>query len=82
MNAYQAISPNFFLQNLKGRSLQLHHATADTHVPYRFSQVLAGALKQAKQPHVLFTYANDNHLSNNLILALARSVAFSSRICE
>ncbi|WP_371827289.1 hypothetical protein [Deinococcus sp. QL22] len=46
-------------------------------MPYRFSQVLAGALKQAKQPHVLFTYANDNHdLSNNLTLALARSVAF------
>lgn len=75
--AYQAISPNFFLQNLQGRPLQLHHATADTHVPYRFSQVLAAALKQAKQPHTLFTYANDNHdLSNNLTLALARSVSF------
>lgn len=71
--AYQAISPNFFLQNLKGRPLQLHHATADTHVPYRFSEVLAAALKQAKQPYTLLTYANDNHdLSNNLTLALAR----------
>ncbi|GGK33497.1 hypothetical protein GCM10008955_29400 [Deinococcus malanensis] len=75
--AYQAISPNAFLKDLKGRPLELHHAAADTHVPYSFSQALARGLKAAGQPHTLYTYQNDNHdLSRNLGAALARSVAF------
>lgn len=75
--AYQAISPNAFLRDLRGRPLQLHHATGDTHVPYSFSQALAKGLKTAGQPHTLYTYQNDNHdLSRNLGIALERSIAF------
>ncbi|WP_295814202.1 alpha/beta fold hydrolase [uncultured Deinococcus sp.] len=75
--AYAALSPNSFLKDLNGRPLELHHGTDDTHVPYSFSAALASGLKAAKQPHALFTYANDNHdLSRNLDVALQRSVAF------
>jgi dipeptidyl aminopeptidase/acylaminoacyl peptidase len=75
--AYQAISPNASLADLRGRPLQLHHATGDTHVPYSLSQALANGLKAAGQPVTFYTYTNDNHdLSRNLKTALERSVAF------
>ena len=75
--AYRAISPNAYLADLNGRPLQLHHATGDTHVPYRLSKALADGLKAARQPVTLYTYTNDNHdLSRNLNTALDRSVAF------
>ena len=75
--AYQAISPNASLADLRGRPLQLHHATGDTHVPYSLSQALANGLKAAGQPVTFYTYINDNHdLSRNLKTALKRSVAF------
>ncbi|WP_102124962.1 alpha/beta hydrolase family protein [Deinococcus planocerae] len=74
---YRAISPNFFLSDLKGRPLQLHHGTGDTHVPLSLSQALAGGLKAAGQPYTFFTYPSDDHnLSRNLSVALRRSVAF------
>jgi len=74
---YRAISPNSFLKDLKGRPIQLHHGTGDTHVPLSFSQALARGLKDAKQPYTLFTYPGDNHdISRNLSAALQRSVAF------
>lgn len=74
---YQAISPNAFLKDLKGRPLQLHHGTGDTHVPMSFSQSLAAGLKAAKQPHTFFSYPGDDHnLSRNLGVALRRSVEF------
>lgn len=75
--AYQAISPNAFLADLKGRPIQIHHATGDTHVPFSFSLALAKGLRAVKQTHTLYTYENDDHdLSRNLGTALARSVAF------
>ncbi len=74
---YRAISPNAFLPDLKGRPLQLHHGTGDTHVPISFSQALASGLKAAKQPYTLFTYPGDDHnLTRNLSVALKRSVEF------
>lgn len=74
---YRAISPNAFLSDLKGRPLQLHHGTGDTHVPLSLSQALAGGLKAAGQPYTFFTYPGDDHnLSRNLGTALQRSVAF------
>ncbi|MFC6662435.1 alpha/beta hydrolase family protein [Deinococcus multiflagellatus] len=75
--AYRAISPNAYLADLRGRPLQLHHATGDTHVPYSLSQSLASGLKAAGQPVTFYTYAGDNHdLSRNLKAALDRSIAF------
>ncbi|MCD0161212.1 alpha/beta fold hydrolase [Deinococcus sp. 14RED07] len=75
--AYRAISPNAYLADLRGRPLQLHHATGDTHVPYSLWQSLASSLKAAGQPVTFYTYAGDNHdLSRNLKAALDRSIAF------
>ncbi|AFZ67219.1 alpha/beta hydrolase family protein [Deinococcus peraridilitoris] len=76
-HVYQMISPNSFLADLKGRPLQLHHGTGDTHVPYSFTKSLAAGLQAARQPHEFFSYQGDDHnLSRNLTVALRRSVAF------
>lgn len=74
---YQAISPNFFLKDLAGRPLQIHHGTADSDVPLSFAQALVNGLKSAGQPYSFYVYPGDNHnLSRNLGSALQRSVEF------
>lgn len=71
------LSPNAYLQDLKGRPLQLHHGTADKDVPYSFQVALADDLRAAQQPFSAYRYEGDNHnLSANLSLALRRSVQF------
>ncbi len=76
---WDSISPNAFLNDLSG-PLQLHHGTADADVPLAFSQTLADQMKAAGKPVEFFTYKGDNHnISNNLVLALERSVAFFNK---
>ncbi|MFH1601402.1 MAG: alpha/beta fold hydrolase [Candidatus Shapirobacteria bacterium] len=73
---WQSISPISFVSDISG-PIQLQHGTADAEVPLLFSQELEQALKKANKPVELFVYENDNHnLSNNLTLALKRSVEF------
>lgn len=73
---WQAISPISYVKDISG-PIQLHHGTADEEVPLLFSQKLNEALIKAGKPVELFTYEGDDHnLSNNLGVALQRSVEF------
>ncbi|RTR26139.1 peptidase [Deinococcus radiophilus] len=71
------LSPNAYLDELNGRPLQLHHGTADEDVPYSFQVYLAEDLRAAGQAVEAYKYEGDDHnLSQNLELALRRSVEF------
>lgn len=73
---WNSISANSYLEDISG-TLQLHHGTADESVPIEFSQKLYDRLKAAGKEVELYTYPDDDHnLSNNLSLALQRSVEF------
>jgi len=73
---WQSISPISFVKDISG-PIQLQHGTEDEEVPVFFSQKLDEALKSAGKSVDFFTYKGDNHnLSNNLNLALQRSVEF------
>lgn len=76
---WQSISPISFVTDISG-PIQLHHGTRDNDVPILFSQKLNNALQSAEKTVEFYTYENDNHnLSNNLNLALQRSVDFFDR---
>ena len=73
---WAAISPMSYLGDLSG-PLQLHHGTADESVPVEYSEELHARLSEAGKTAELFLYENDNHnLSNNLTMALQRSLQF------
>lgn len=73
---WTSISPIAFVSDISG-PIQLHHGTADTDVPVLFSQRLDEALKKAGKPSALYVYEGDDHnISNNLSIALQRSVEF------
>ena len=72
---WASISPNSAITNVA--PIQLHHGTADGEVPLAFSQTLADQLKTSSRTFEFYTYQGDNHnLSNNLGVALQRSVAW------
>jgi uncharacterized protein len=73
---WRSIAPISYVKDVSG-PLQLHHATTDEEVPYLFSQKLDTALKNAGKTVEFYSYEGDNHnISNNLTLALQRSVEF------
>ncbi len=78
---WATISPASYLADLSG-PVQLHHGTGDVEVPVEFSR---NVYQQAQDegismPVEYFEYSGDNHnLSNNLGLALQRSVEFFDR---
>lgn len=73
---WNSISPISFVQDISG-PLQLQHGTVDEEVPLMFSQKLEQVINDAGEVVELFTYEGDNHnLSNNLDIALQRSVSF------
>lgn len=73
---WASLSPNSYLSELSG-PIQLQHGTADSSVPYAYSEKLFADLQAIGWPSALFTYPGDNHnLSANLSQALQRSVAF------
>lgn len=73
---WAAISPNAYLSEISG-PLQLHHGTADTDVPVRYSQTLNTQMQAVQQTVEYYEYPGDNHnLSVNFNTAMARSVAF------
>jgi dipeptidyl aminopeptidase/acylaminoacyl peptidase len=76
---WNSISANAYLGDLNG-PIQLHHGTADHDVPWEFSQILYDEMLQANQVVEFYTYEGDNHnISNNLSLAMARTVEFFNR---
>jgi acetyl esterase/lipase len=76
---WAAISPNAYLSEISG-PLQLHHGTADTDVPVRYSQTLNTQMQAVQQTVEYYEYPGDNHnLSVNFNTAMARSVAFFDR---
>ena len=73
---WSSISANSYLSDISG-PLQLHHGTADTHVPIEFSETLNRQLKDAGKEVEYLTYEGDDHnISNNFSLAIQRSVEF------
>ncbi len=73
---WQSISPISFVNDISG-PIQLQHGTLDEEVPLLFSQKLDEALKKANKPVTFYSYEGDEHnISNNLTIALDRSVAF------
>lgn len=76
---WNSISANSYLGDISG-PLQLHHGTADTSVPYEFSEDLASDLESIGKEVELYIYPNDDHnLSNNFTTAVNRSVEFFDR---
>jgi dipeptidyl aminopeptidase/acylaminoacyl peptidase len=73
---WKSIAPISFTSDIQA-PIQIHHGTLDEEVPLLFSQRLVDALKSNKKEYEFFTYEGDDHnISNNLSLALQRSVEF------
>jgi dipeptidyl aminopeptidase/acylaminoacyl peptidase len=76
---WQSIDPMTYLKDITA-PIQIQHGTADGEVPYVLSQKLDTALKNANKTVEFYSYEGDNHnLSNNLSVALQRSVDFFDR---
>jgi len=76
---WNSISANSYLKDISG-PLQLHHGSSDTSVPVAFSRTLETQMKEAGKAVELYTYQDDDHnISQNLSLALRRSVEFFDR---
>lgn len=76
---WSSISANSYLKDISG-PLQLHHGTADTSVPVKFSQTLEEQLKKVGKSVELYTYQGDDHnLANNFSTAMNRSIEFFDR---
>lgn len=75
-NFWQSIAPINFVKDLMA-PIQIHHGDEDQEVPILFSQRLDEALKKNGKISEYYSYPGDDHnLSNNLSLALDRSVKF------
>jgi dipeptidyl aminopeptidase/acylaminoacyl peptidase len=73
---WNSISATSFLGDLSG-PLQLHHDTADSEVPFQFSQTLYQDATAAGQTAELYSYPGDDHnLTNSFNQAMARTIAF------
>ena len=73
---WNSIAPISYVADISG-PVQIHHGTADEEVPLLFSQRLDEALQKANKFVEFYTYESDNHnLSNNLSVALQRSIEF------
>lgn len=73
---WASIDPMTYLKDISA-PIQIQHGTTDEEVPYVLSQKFDAALKKAGKNVTFYSYAGDSHnLSNNLTLALQRSVDF------
>jgi dipeptidyl aminopeptidase/acylaminoacyl peptidase len=76
---WDSISASSYLNDISG-PLQLQHSMADAVVPFEFSNKLFHELIIAGKVTEFFVYKDDNHnLSNNLILAMDRTIEFFDR---
>jgi len=79
---WNSISANTFLENLSG-PVQLHHGTADTSVPYAFSETLAEQIAQAGGEVEIYLYPGaDHNLSQPFSLAMQRTIEFFDEILK
>lgn len=73
---WKSIAPISYVKDISG-PVQIHHGTLDEEVPVLFSERLNDALKKENKTVEFYTYSGDDHnISNNLDLALQRSVEF------
>jgi uncharacterized protein len=73
---WASIDPMSYLKDITA-PIQIQHGTTDEEVPYVLSQKLVAALKNAGKSVTFYSYEEDDHnLSNNLDIALQRSVDF------
>lgn len=73
---WNSLSATSYLTDISG-PVQLHHGTNDTSVPMQFSVDLNSRLKDLNKEVELYIYDGDDHnLSQNLTIALNRSVEF------
>jgi len=73
---WASISATSYLGHLSG-PIQIYHGTADTSVPFEWSEELYAQLQEAGQTAEFYAYEGDNHnLSNQFGTAMARSVQF------
>lgn len=78
-NFWNSIDPRFHLSDISG-PLQLHQGLADQEVPPLFSQSLKSDLEKLGKPVELYIYPDSDHnLSQDLDLALQRSVDFFNK---
>ena len=76
---WASISATSFLADTSG-PIQIHHGTADTTVPYEWSENLYAALQEVGKAPEFYGYPGDNHnISLNFGTAMARSIAFFDR---
>ncbi|MBV7332814.1 alpha/beta fold hydrolase [Chloroflexi bacterium TSY] len=76
---WASISANTYVADLSG-PIQLHHGTADTSVPFEFSNTLDAQIQAVGGTVENYIYPGDNHnLSVNFGSAMARSIAFFDR---
>lgn len=76
---WNSISANSYLADLSG-PVQLHHGTADTSVPFEFSETLRDQIQAAGGQVEFYSYRGDNHnISNNFSLVMRRTVQFFDR---
>ena len=73
---WDSISPNTYVDDLSG-PIQLHHGTADTSVPYEFSESLYSQVLAAEGKAEIYLYEGDDHnISGSFITAIQRSIDF------
>jgi dipeptidyl aminopeptidase/acylaminoacyl peptidase len=73
---WASIDPMTFIKDITA-PIQIQHGTNDTEVPYVLSQKLNTALQNSGKNVTFYSYEGDDHnLSDNLDLALQRSVGF------
>jgi fermentation-respiration switch protein FrsA (DUF1100 family) len=73
---WASIDPMTYIKDITA-PIQVQHGTADEEVPYVLSEKLDKALKNAGKTVKFYSYTGDDHnLSNNLTVALQRSVDF------
>jgi len=79
---WNSLSANSFLSDISG-PIQLHHGTADSSVPYRFSETLDQELKNAGKDSELYLYSGDDHnISTSFGNAMARSIDFFDKFLK
>jgi dipeptidyl aminopeptidase/acylaminoacyl peptidase len=75
-NFWASIDPMTFIKDITA-PIQIQHGTTDEEVPYVLSQKLDTALQNAGKNVTFYSYEGDDHnISNNLTVALQRSVDF------
>jgi len=73
---WDSLSATSYLADLSG-PLQLHHDTADSEVPYVFSENLAKAIQAVGGTVEFYSYPGDDHnLAKPFGLAMTRTIAF------